>query len=594
VGLAQDAGETHADESPPFNRRALTFGLCYHRRMASRPRKPDRDPLDDLRALDQRLRDTRPTRAEAPATPAPEAARPRGYDELVDVAVSLTSNLDLTDILDRIVDGIIRGTGCERGFVILMQEDGSLSMFTGRTRENQPWDERSAREISGTIVDRVAHSHELFLATDLERMDDLRTSDSILEHQIRSAVCLPLLYKNRLIGVIYADSGFVIPRFADADRAMLRAFSANASLAIESARQQGELKQRSDELETQNLTLSRQLAREYSLIGMISKSKRMLDVFETVERIAPLSTSVLIEGESGTGKELLAQAIHKRSPRRERPFEAINCTAIPRELVESILFGHVRGAFTGADSDRPGLFELAQGGSLFLDEIGDMPGDVQAKLLRVLQERELRRVGETGPMRKVDVRIISATNRNLLREIQEGRFREDLYHRLNGAPLSLPPLRERREDIIPLAEHILQKYAADNHLPPVTLSRDARAFLLANPWVGNVRALKAVVEWGFAFQDADRVVHAEPLERYYRDSNGSSAATDASSGTLHEQMDRFEESLIRRALAEHDNNVTAAAKAVSISRPQFYQKLRKYGIEPREADPAKPVRPKRS
>jgi Nif-specific regulatory protein len=547
---------------------------------AKKSREKARDPLADLSEI-KRFR-AAPTPPPVPPTPS-TAPDPEGqrYRDLLAVAMSLTT-LELKAILDAIVDGIMRVTGCERGFLMLREEDGSFSMFIGRTRDHKPWGERDARQISNTIVGRVLDTHEPFIGSDLEKMDDLLSSGSILAQKIRSAVCLPLLYKERLIGVIYADSGFVIPQFLEADTSLLRAFGAQAALAIENARQHGEIRDRGDRLEEQNLKLRHQLAREFAMLGMVSKNKRMQEVFATVEKIAPSDiSSVLIEGESGTGKELLARAIHDKGPRRGRPFEAVNCASIPEGLVESILFGHRKGAFTGADFDKAGVFEVANGGTLFLDEVADMPLDIQPKLLRALQEREVTRVGEEGRTRKVDVQIVAATNQDLARAVAEKAFREDLYYRLKVARIQLPPLRERREDIIPLAEYFLASYAEERGQPPAQLSREARAILLASPWVGNVRELKNAMELGTAFQDDNHVIHGREIERFFSTQDRSWASPAGVDGSLHEQLDQVEAQIIRQALARNDSNVSSAAKALGISRQQLHLKIKKYGISTR-------------
>jgi transcriptional regulator with PAS, ATPase and Fis domain len=297
-----------------------------------------------------------------------------------------------------------------------------------------------------------------------------------------------------------------------------------------------------------------------------------------VNKIAPSDIPVLILGESGTGKELLARAIHDKSARRGKPFHAVNCAGIPSELVESTLFGHTKGAFTGADSDRPGIFEVADGGTVFLDEIGDMPMATQPKLLRVLQEKEFSRVGEVSRVRPVNVRIISATNLDLARAVEDGEFREDLFYRLNGVCVDVPPLRDRREDIIPLAEYFLDRYAEEKKQPRPQLAADAKTLLLGHAWPGNVRMLKSVVEAGIVFQDSDHVIHAKALERLLLGRDRSVAADARLPGTLREQIDRYEEQLIRRVLAENANNVTSAAKALDLSRQQLYNKIRKYRI----------------
>ncbi len=548
--------------------------------MSPRPKKkPAPDPLDDLRKVPA-SRGAPPGGTDAAA--ASDLEMRTRYDALLGVAVSLTSTLDLEGILNHIVDGIIRVTGCERGFLILRESDGTFSTFTGRYADQRVWDEGDARTISRTIVNRVVETHAPFISSDIGTMDDLKSADSIQAGRISAAVCLPLLHRDSLTGVIYADSSHLIDHPLDSDDPVLRFFSAQAALAVENGRRHGEVTSGRDRLEQQNLSLRRQLAREFSMSGMVSRNKAMLEIFEMVGKIAPHDIPVLIQGESGTGKELLAQAIHDKSRRAERLMLPVNCVGMPAGLVESILFGHRKGAFTGADFEKPGVFELVDGGTLFLDEIGDMPIETQPKLLRVLESRQVSRLGEDGRLREVNVRVVSATNVDLALAVREKRFRDDLFHRLGGAHIMLPPLRDRREDIIPLAEHFLGRYAEERGVPRSELSRDARALLLASPWTGNVRQLKRAIEYGIAFQDDSSVVHAAPIERYLRSHEANPLPAERFTGTLKAQAEQFEERVVRQALAENGNNVSKAASALGISRQQLHAKIRKYDINTRD------------
>ena len=512
-----------------------------------------------------------------PAPPV-DADAQRRFDDLRDVAMSLGTAVDLKDILDRTVDGILRVAGCERGLVFLAQDDGSFWTYTGRERDRGDWNEKDLRQISGTIVKKVAATHQPFVVSDTQKFDDLKSRGSIHDGMIISAVCLPLLYDDRLIGVMYADSQFVAPQQRDSDRGVLQLFSVLASLAIEHARRHGDLMTRGDRLEEQNLLLSRQLAAEFRMGGTVAKSKVMMEVFEMIAKAAPADhIAVLIQGESGTGKEGLAHAIHERSPRRGRPFMAVNCAGMAITLVEDTLFGHCRGAFSGADSDRPGIFEAANGGTVFLDEIGDMPMETQAKLLRVLEQREVTRLGENA-VRSVDVRIVSASNRDLVKAVGDGAFREDLYYRLRGTTIKVPPLRERREDILPLAEYFLDRYASERNKPRPQLSMDARSLLLGHTWPGNVRELKKVIEAAILYQDTDHVINAKAVERELAGRDGGAAARNRFQGSLRSQIEQFEDLVVRQVLVDNDNNVAAAAKVLGLSRQQLYIKIRKYGI----------------
>jgi len=540
-----------------------------------RRRRAAADAFSELQDLGR----SRPRGSPPPAPASGEANRrdDAKYTRVLEVSASLASTLELTEILNLIVDGIIQVTGCERGFLMLKESDGEFSMHIGRTRGEAEWNEEHLA-ISRTIVARVVRSRERFVAPDLERVDDLKDTDSIHQHAIRSAFCLPLLYKDELIGVIYADSGHVVPQVLEADHDILVAFAAQAALAIANARQHGELKTRRDRLEEQNLSLRQQLAKEFAFSSMVSKNKGMLEVFGTVEKVAQHDISVLIQGDSGTGKELLARGIHERSPRRDAPMEIVNCSSIPGGLVESILFGHRRGAFTGAMRDKPGVFELADGGTLFLDEIGDMPLDVQPKLLRVLESKEFCRVGEEERLRKVDVRIIAATHMDLARAVEEGRFREDLFFRLNVAHLFLPPLRERPEDILPLATHFLERFAAEKRVPLPKLARDAQGYLVSREWKGNVRELRSAMEWAIVLQDEDHVIHADQMRRYFAADEENPAEAAGASASYKDRLRAFEEALIRKTLVENQYNITRAAEALDISRQQLHNKLRRLGI----------------
>jgi len=504
------------------------------------------------------------------------------YVDVLEVSALLNSTLNLTELLNNVVDGIVRMTRCERGFLMLKGEDGSFSLHIGRTKDKAEWN-RDHLAISRTIVDRIVETREMFVEHDLQKVDDMK-SGSIIEHSIRSAICLPLLYEEDLIGVIYADSQFVVPAVLDSDHTILKAFAAQAALAIENARQHGELRTRRDLLEEQNLLLRQQLSKEFVFAGMVSKNKSMLEVFDTVEKIAEHDINVMVHGESGTGKELLARAIHEKSPRCDHPFETVNCAGIPAGLVESILFGHKKGAFTGAVNDKPGVFELADGGTLFLDEIGDMPLEIQPKILRAVQEGEIRRLGEEDRVRTVDVRIISATHMDLTKAVKEGRFRQDLFFRLNVGQVTLPPLRDRREDIVPLADFFLKKFSQDKNKPLASLSRGAQELLISNRWVGNVRELKSAIEWGIVFQDDRHVIHDRDLEKFFKRSDETAVAASAEvGGSLRGQLARYEEQLIRQTLSQHDFNVTLSAKVLDISRQQLHNKIKKFKIVTRIA-----------
>jgi Nif-specific regulatory protein len=300
-------------------------------------------------------------------------------------------------------------------------------------------------------------------------------------------------------------------------------------------------------------------------------------VLRQVEKVQSTRATVCIEGETGTGKELIASLIHYSSPRRDKLFVAQNCAAVPENLLESELFGHKKGAFTGADSDKKGLFEVADGGTLFLDEVGEMSLGLQAKLLRVLQEGEIRPVGATTP-RKVDVRIICATNRSLEKEVAEGRFRQDLYYRLKVFPIRLPPLRERRDDIPLLAEHFLKKYSSELKKSISGFTPDAQSQLGSYNWPGNVRELENEVQRLCIQVEPDHFITPDLLVSHLRQAEGVVDRIAPKKGPLKDMMEEVERFLILQCLREHDGNKTRAAEALGITREGLHKKLARFGL----------------
>lgn len=332
-------------------------------------------------------------------------------------------------------------------------------------------------------------------------------------------------------------------------------------------------------LTAENRRLREQILREFSFANIVSRNRRMQELFELVRKVCDFKTTVLILGESGTGKELIARAIHCNSLRRNRPFVAINCAAIPETLLESELFGHVRGAFTDATADKAGLFEQADGGTLFLDEVGEMPPALQVKLLRVLQEEEVRRVGASSP-RKVDVRVISATSRQLGQDVREGRFREDLFFRLNVFCLRLPSLRERAEDIPLLVTHFLEKYGARLGKPGVSCTPGALKAMLAYRWPGNVRELENAIERALVVTDGEFIdVPSLPEAVLAKEGEPAQALFSSDDLSIKKAEALLEREFIRRALEKTGGNRTHAAKLLEISHRALLYKLKDFGID---------------
>ncbi len=454
--------------------------------------------------------------------------------------------------LEGALDAAFDTLDAERGFVALVDEDGGeLSLEFVRDRSGQGRDGRLS--VSRTIVHKALKEGASVLTRDALKDKRFGNAASIREHDIRSAVCVPLLFKNTCLGVVYLDNRASAGRFGEDDLVFLAALGQLAGLALGNARLHRQIVQ-------ENLRLAAALKPKFELAGT---SDKMARVFGVIKKSAPSEVTVLIEGETGTGKELAAKALHALSLRRDRAFVAVNCAAIPKELIESELFGHEKGAFTGADAARKGTFELADGGTIFLDEIGDMSLETQAKVLRALEEREIQRLGGSRSL-PVDVRVIAATNKDLRTAVAEGRFREDLFYRLNVVSLKMPPLRERPEDILPLAEVFMAGRGK-------TLSAKARQRLLSYGWPGNVRELKNCLERAMILGSGD-TIQPEDLPPCFRSGKDGIPAPPASLADL-------EKKHVERTLRDAGWSKSATARVLGITRQTLDNKIRKYKIK---------------
>jgi Nif-specific regulatory protein len=493
---------------------------------------------------------------------------------LTDITKALNSTLDLTEVLEKIIDSTIQLADTDRGFLMLSDDCGALEFKIARDREKHPL-EREEFTISFSIVNDVAqHGEPLFISDILE---DSRFKDqkSVLDLQLKRAVCVPLALEQSIIGVIYTDSSRLSPAFARDDMSIITAFASQATIAIENAKLHGKLVHSQESLALENLKLRQELSGKYEFSGIIGRSKSMQEIFLTIQKVAPLTTTVLIQGETGTGKELIARAIHFNGMRKGAPLVTINCGAMPKDLLESELFGHKKGSFSGAITDKAGMFESANGGTIFLDEIGEMPLELQVKLLRVLQEGEIRRIGENSD-RKVNVRVIAATNRDLNEDVKTGRFRRDLYYRLCVVPITIQPLRMRREDILPLTEHFLAKYGAKMNKSDIEISSEAMKLLLMNPWQGNVRELENSIERALALCGDSKLLtpvhfpHLKPEPGIFEHLDQGKS--------LKEKLKTVERQLIIEALEKTHGRVTKAAILLAVSRQHLHNKIKEYKI----------------
>jgi Nif-specific regulatory protein len=530
---------------------------------------PELDPLERLsRGLTQWEREL----LAQPRTP----SRPRSTDlervtDVLEASRQVTGTLDGAELLQRIVDAVVQIARADRGFLMLMREDGKLHFEIARSRDETTLPSEEF-QISWGIAEEAAHRRETVWVPDAVGSSLFQDRKSVRELSLRTVVALPIQMSGRVLGVLYVDSHSIAHEFTPEDIAILEGFASQVAVALENARTHEELRDSKNRLEIENLNLRRALKEESRYGILVGRSPKMLRVIELLEKVIPTQVTVLIHGETGTGKELIARAIHMNGPRRERNFIAVNCGALPENLLESELFGYRKGAFTGATEDRVGLFEAAEGGTLFLDEVGEMPATLQVKLLRVLQDSQIRRVGDTVS-RRVDFRLVTATNRDLKTEVEAGRFRQDLFYRLNVVPITLPPLRERGEDVLLLAQHFLDLFSKQQSKPVRGLSTDARELLLRHPWPGNVRELENAMARAVALADEDGMV--EP--GLFGVGMPQAKRWDGQQ-TLRETLDMVEAETIREALRQADSNVSRAARALGVSRQHLHNRMNAHGI----------------
>ena len=429
---------------------------------------------------------------------------------------------------------------------------------------------------SSTAASLTVQQQEALLCTDIESHSEFLSSESVHALGIKSFVCSPIQRGGQVRGVIYLDSRESQAAFSEDDLRVLCVIGQETALAWENVARYDGVRTERDDLRAQNVDLRMELSAGLSTAAIVGSSPPFQVALEDIERFAAFpSIPVLITGETGTGKELFARAVHERSPRRSRPYMVINCPTLPRDLLESELFGHEPGAFTGATKRRIGKIELADGGTVFLDEVTEMTTDAQAKLLRMLESGEFNRLG-SSQLRRADVRIVAATNRGLEDEIRASRFRPDLYHRLAGVQVHLPPLRDRGKDVLLLAQHFLGQFASENRLQVSCLSASAQAALLAYGWPGNVRELKQAVQSAAVRAHTKGTIDEEDLPPAI--SAGIRSSRDAS-GTLHEAVAAFEEDAIVAALERERGNIVRTAQVLGLSRQGLRNKIEKYGID---------------
>ncbi len=498
-------------------------------------------------------------------------------------------------LLTTIMDAAIDLTGAERGFLLLAGREG-LRVSVAHNMDGNPLTNPEV-EISRTIARHAIAKRRAVLSDDAGSDERWSGMESVVALRLRSVLSVPLVTDKGVLGALYLDNRLEKGLFSERHLSLLEAFADQAALAIVNSRLNARMRRREKELEKKNLEVVRlndRLAAEltqaredlrsrqgelefrYDYSRIIGRSRGIHEVLRTLDKVTDLNVPIFIEGESGTGKELVARALHFNGPRREEKFVTENCSAIPESLMEKILFGHVKGAFTGADQDAPGLFEQAHGGTLFLDEVGDMSPEMQKKILRVLQEGEIRRVGGKT-VKKLDVRIVAATNRDIDGLRESGEFREDLYFRLVVVRIRIPPLRERQDDLPVLVDHFLKLYCEEMGVAAKTLESGALDRLARYPWPGNVRELSNEIRRAVAL--SGKRITVESLSERVRSAPTGPSFDWEVQRPLKDVVEEVEKVMIARELTRQDGNKTRAAEVLGLSRLGLRNKMQRYGID---------------
>ncbi len=484
------------------------------------------------------------------------------FKVLYEITQKINSILDEQELLDKVLEIAIAHLDAERGAILIADETSPGGFAVVIFRNFNARKDASEYAASSSVVKRVIESGEPVLAFDALSDERFEASRSIVAQRIMSIICVPLRLQDKTVGAIYLDSTRSRGKFNAETMKFLAVFGNLAAVALQNAKRYGHLT-------SENTRLKNEISSVHLFPGIIGRSKTWKAALDLVQRVLDTDVSVLITGESGTGKELIARAIHTQGRRKDKAFMAINCSAIPEQLLESELFGYKRGAFTGANVDKKGLIEYADGGTVFLDEVGDLPTSLQAKLLRVLQEREIRRLGD-GEIRKVDMRVISATNKDLREEIKAGRFREDLYFRLNIVEVHLPPLRDRLEDITILVDYFIKKASEAHGRQLKRVNPEAMALLLRHPWYGNVRELQNSIERAVVLSRGEELMEADlKLQQYTEDELLQTGLT----------LEVFERKLVEKTLAETGNNRTRTAEKLGVSLRWLQYRLKEWGSQ---------------
>jgi transcriptional regulator with GAF, ATPase, and Fis domain len=495
---------------------------------------------------------------ELPAT----SAVARNLNALLKISRVVHAIRDLEELQSHLLDLIFEVVPASRG-AILLAETAAQEFSSQYARTRQAGQAQLIR-VSRTIASQVMKENVAILGADVAASGELRDIESLAVSEVRSLLCVPLSVFQRVIGCIYLDTTTVTNRFHEDHLQLMAAVAGISAVALDNAR-------RLQWLEQENQRLTMEVRQEQSLVG---EGVRMREIYHFLAKVAPSDSTVLIEGESGTGKELAARALHRMSGRGNKPFVAINCAAIPETLLESDLFGHERGSFTGATAQKKGRLEVADGGVVFLDEIGELAPALQVKLLRVLQERQFERVGGTRPI-KVDIRLIAATNRDLNEAVRLGQFRQDLYYRLAVVQLTMPALRQHKEDIPMLTRHFLQKYAMRCKVKLKPISPEAMAALMNYEWPGNIRELENAIERALVIGSPEMVLLEDLPESLLE----QATEAETNEGRYHAKVKDLKKQMILEAVEQSRGNYVEAAGTLGVHPNYLHRLIRNLGLK---------------
>ncbi|TMB38279.1 MAG: sigma-54-dependent Fis family transcriptional regulator [Deltaproteobacteria bacterium] len=557
-----------------FDGRSFTATALEGAPLVVNGRKRDRCALEDGDTLDvsgARLVFEKADREVAPAETSAATARTEAtalaVTRLAEFAQALGREPALDRALIRLLDSIVEVVKADKGFVLVVEGGGPPEVLAARNFQQQDIEDAVER-LSDSIVRRALDTKQPVIVSDAINDEQFNASESVVNLKLASVMCVPLLLRGEVSGAVYVGNDRLASLFTPRELLLMTSFCSTATLLLEHAKTLDEL--RADKAELQ----SRLDAQAYG--DIIGACEAMRDIFRKIDKVAATNIDVLVTGESGTGKELIARELHRRSPRKNAPFIAINCGAIPENLLESELFGHAKGAFTGAIAARPGKFQAASSGTLFLDEIGEMPPPLQVKLLRALQERAVTRVGETKS-EPVDIRIVSATNKDLEAEMNAGRFREDLYYRVNVVHLHLPPLRERGDDALMLAKFFLTRATRELSAKVKGFSRQALNAIRHFRWPGNIRQLENRIKKAVVLADGPLIT---PEDMELRPEHLDPILP------LAQALENFRNRYINDVLERNGGNRTKTAKDLGVDPRTIFRHLEKEAEERGEALPA--------